>query len=141
MILIIGLSFSIGSCQQSEISRGEKQDLYLSAPSPYKVINFDNKWLCPDSLKSDGIINAVIDLFLNNKGKVEGMNLKLLKMDSLKYFEYSDKPKTLIEYPDWVKRFIPFITEQVSEIQIERDKEIKLNPKTKYLITLPVKLK
>ncbi len=135
------LSISIGSCQHPKNHNLESQEIYLSSPSPYSIKGFENFWILPDSLSSNKSAgNAVIDLFLDNNGEIKGTNLKFLKIDSLRHFEYSDQPKEQDDYPDALRKYIPFLIDNLKSVIIVRNHDIELMPNTKYLISLPIEL-
>ncbi len=141
VILIVTASIVTGSCQDRSDGATSDDEIYLSTPSPYKIVHFENTWSLPDSLAHGVNGNAVVDLFLDKDGKINGMNLKLLKIDSSRHYAYSPRPKAMKDYPNWVANFLPFVAEKVNELGIERNETVNLDPKAKYLVTLPVKLK
>jgi len=121
-------------------------DTYLSSPMPYKVEGHNPVFILPDSLSKGRTGNAVLEVFLTNKGEPEGFNLTFLKLSGsksgeLKYYKYSPRILEEKDYPNDIQKFLPLFKDYLSGLTFVRDENVTLNEGSKYLITIPLKLR
>jgi len=142
------LCFSSAGCQNNELANRKKEEksTYLSSPMPYTANNFKANLLLPDSLSSIGKGNALLDIFIDEKGQAEGFNLTFLKLvnsdlDTFRYYKHSSYLLKPDEYPIEIQGLIEFFGDYVSGLQIVKKENVPVSPNVKYLLRAPIKLK
>ncbi len=149
IILIFIYSTVFIGCQnvkQKHYDNEQKNDIVdVSSKIPYAVEGYDPNFTLPESLSNQGKGNAVLDIFLSEKGIVEGFNLTFLKWvnnnsDTLRHYKYANHILQRTEYSKEIQAFLPLFKEYVSDLKFVRKKDVSITPNSKYLISIPLKL-
>ena len=148
ILIFIYSTVSVG-CQNVEQKHSDNEQtndiVDVSSQIPYAVEGYDPNFTLPESLSNQGKGNAVLDVFLSEKGIVEGFNLTFLKLvnnnsDTLRHYKCANHILQRIEYVNEIQAFLPLFEEYISDLKFVRKKDIPITPNSKYLMKIPLKL-
>ncbi len=144
ILILVSLSFITSECQNTAHYQAEN-DVYVSSPMPYIVEGHNPVFVLPKYLSKGRDGNAVLEVFLNTQGILEGFNITFLKLangneDSLRHYNYVQYILQKDEYAKEIQDFLPIFDEYISRLRFIRDENIKVDEHNKYLIKIPLHL-
>ena len=147
-LVFIYSTVSLG-CQNGATTQGkaEQQDDIVDPviKMPYTVEEHNPNVTLPDSLSKSGKGNAVLNVFINEKGKVEGFNLIFLRLinndlDTLKHYKYAKHQLQSNDYSEEIRKFLPFFNDYIDGLRIVKKENVPITPNRDYLLEIPLKL-
>lgn len=148
LLVFIYSAVSVG-CQNDVHKQGKKEqidEIIDTVPQmPYTVEEQSPNVALPESLSRSGKGNAVLNVFVNEKGKTEGFNLIFLRLvnndlDTLKHYKYANYLLQTNEYPEEIQKFLPFFKDYVDELRIVKKENVPIIPNENYILEIPLKL-
>ncbi len=135
------------SCDVKPQEAENNTEVYLSQRQPFKILESDKYIQIPDSLRPydfhDGLLG--ITYFVDAEGKIEGVNLGLLRMNDaagnrlIWYRNKNMKPISKDYYPNEIKPYLKWAFEYATTREIVRIDEVENDLKWRLWVVVRLK--
>ncbi len=149
-ILLVFIYSAVSAGCQNDIQKqgqAEQSDDIIDAviQMPYTVEEHNPNVTLPEPLSTNGKGNAVLNVLINEEGKVRGFNLIFLRLinndlDTLKHYKYAKNLLQANDYPEEIRIFLPFFKDYVDGLRIVKKENVPIAPNEDYFLEIPLKL-